>query len=71
MDAETSTSSSAATGVTSCKTKMEKMELRQCLEEVQISYASINKEVYDLKQCTITKMALCISHINTLEDQMH
>ena len=47
-----------------------KMELRQWLEEVQTSYAVIPKDVHDLKQYTIAKIASWISQIDTLEDQM-
>ena len=52
-----------------CKMEVREMELHQWLEEVHTSYATLVKELHDLKQYTITKMALCIARINTLEGQ--
>ena len=51
------------------KMEAREMELRQRLEEVHTSYATLVKEVHDFKQYTINKMASYIAQINTLEGQ--
>ena len=49
------------------RTKARELELHQQLVESQAAYADLVKDVHELRQFAITKIAVCTSHLDSLD----
>ena len=52
------------------KTKAHKEKLHQRLAESQVAYADLVKDVHELCQFSIMKIAACTSHLNSRDHEM-